>query len=60
MFDCFEQGKYSNIKAAVWFNAADYDAATGKVSRSFWIDETPESLQAFKEGLARTQGGAAK
>lgn len=55
MFDCFEKKKYSNIKVAVWFNAADYDAETNQVCRSFWLDETEESLAAFRDGLQRTQ-----
>lgn len=45
---------YSNIKAAVWFSAADYDPdypGCSQVSRPYWLDETKETLDAFKEGL---------
>lgn len=45
---------YPNIKAAVWFSAADYDPSfpgTSKVSRPYWLDETKETLDAFKKGL---------
>lgn len=45
---------YPNIKAAVWFSAADYDPSytdTLKVSRPYWLDETDETLNAFKKGL---------
>ena len=45
---------YPNIKAAVWFSAADYDPSyteTLKVSRPYWLDETTETLEAFKKGL---------
>ena len=45
---------YPNIKAAVWFSAADYDPSyteTLKVSRPYWLDETTEILEAFKKGL---------
>lgn len=55
MFDCFEQGKFSNIKAAVWFSAADYDPETNKVTKAFWLDETAETTAAFRDGLNRTQ-----
>ena len=46
--------KYPNIKAAVWFSAADYDPdfpGGSKVSRPYWLDETKETLDAFKKGL---------
>ena len=45
---------YGNIKAAVWFNSADYDYRPGKEgveARPYWIDETEDTLRAFKEGL---------
>ncbi len=48
-------GKYKNIKAAVWFNFADSDFREGKkgvVSRPYFLDETPETTEAFKEGLS--------
>ncbi len=54
MFDCFEQGKYPNIKVAVWFNANDYDQ-NGNVTNKLIIDKDPEVVEAFKDGFARTQ-----
>ena len=39
-------GDYPNIKLAVWFSAADYDGETP--ARPYWLDETPETLAAFK------------
>ena len=56
MFDCID--KYENIKIAVWFNFADYDFREDRknqVSRPYWLDETPETTEAFKEGLKKTQ-----
>ena len=43
---------YSNIKIAVWFNSADYDS-NGVAARPYWLDETPETLDAFRRGLNR-------
>lgn len=44
--------KYKNIKAAVWFNFADYDPNNpGVIARPYFLDETPETTQAFKDGL---------
>ena len=42
-------GDYPNIKLAVWFSAADYDGDVP--ARPYWLDETPETLAAFKRGL---------
>lgn len=42
-------GDYPNIKLAVWFSAADYDGDIP--ARPYWLDETPETLAAFKRGL---------
>lgn len=42
-------GDYPNIKLAVWFSAADYDGETP--ARPYWLDETPETLAAFRRGL---------
>jgi hypothetical protein len=43
---------YPQIKVAVWFNAPDYDPAKpGVVANPYWLDETPETLAAFKKGL---------
>ncbi|MGI6029947.1 MAG: glycoside hydrolase family 26 protein [Eubacteriales bacterium] len=44
-------GKYPNIKIAVWFSYADWDAE-GNVARPYWLDETPGTVEAFREGLA--------
>lgn len=49
MFDHIDE--YPRIKIAVWFNAADYDSK-GKAARPYWLDETKESLNAFKKGLS--------
>ena len=49
--DMFEHiHKYNNIKIAVWFSAADYDE-NGIAARPYWLDETKETLQAFKSGI---------
>lgn len=50
MFDTI--GKYPNIKIAVWFSYADYDS-NGNVARPYWLDETDETLNAFKKGVNR-------
>ena len=50
-------GDYENIKAAVWFDSADYDYRPGLedvAARPYWIAETEETLQAFKAGLEGT------
>ncbi len=44
-------GDYPNIKLAVWFSAADYDGDVP--ARPYWLDETPETLAAFKRGFSR-------
>jgi hypothetical protein len=49
MFDTI--GNYPNIKVAVWFSSADYDSE-GNVARPYWLNETPETLAAFKKGLS--------
>ncbi len=52
MFACLD--KYPNIKIAVWFSFADFDARpekNGAVARPYWLDETPETLQAFARGV---------
>lgn len=46
--------KYPNIRMAFWFNSADYDLKYGKdvkPARPYWLDETEETLRAFKNGL---------
>ena len=50
--------KYPNIKAAVWWSSADYDVTPDKKSipaRRYWLDETPETGEAFKRGLKQQQ-----
>lgn len=50
MFDNIE--KYPNIKAAVWFSSVDYDMFDGVTpARPYWLDETKDTLAAFKHGL---------
>lgn len=53
--DMFAQLKnYPNIKMAFWFNSADLDTRPefpGIVARPYWLDETPETLKAFSDGL---------
>ena len=44
--------KYPNIRIAVWFSFADFDDANGGTpARTYWLDETPETLEAFRKGL---------
>ena len=46
--------KYPNIKIAVWFNYADFDITdpyNWQIKRPYWLDETPETLRAFKRGV---------
>ncbi|MDE6107107.1 MAG: glycoside hydrolase family 26 protein [Oscillospiraceae bacterium] len=42
-------GDYPNIKAAVWFSYADFDGDIP--ARPYWLDETEETLAAFRRGL---------
>ncbi len=55
--DMFENiGRYKNIKAAVWWSYADFDYRKnrkGTPARRYWLDEKPEYLKAFREGLKR-------
>jgi len=49
-------GNYPNLRAAVWFSAADYDPRPefyGRPTRLYWLDESPETLEAFRRGLQR-------
>ena len=41
---------YPNLKIAVWFSSADYDGETP--ARPYWLDETEQTLAAFRDGLA--------
>lgn len=45
--------RYDRIKAAVWFDHADYDESKPDrpEARPYWIAETPETLAAFREGI---------
>ena len=52
MFDHIEN--YPNIRMAVWFSFADFDDANGGTpARTYWLDETPETLDAFRQGLKK-------
>lgn len=52
MFDHI--GDYPNIRMAVWFSFADFDDANGGTpARTYWLDETPETLEAFRQGLKK-------
>ncbi len=42
-------GDYPNLRIAVWFSYADFDGETP--ARPYWLDETPETLAAFRRGL---------
>lgn len=44
---------YDHIKAAVWFDFADFDDTKEDrpVSRPYWIAETEETLEAFRQGI---------
>jgi hypothetical protein len=41
---------YPDIKVAVWWNGCDWDS-NGNVARPYYIDETPQIVQTFKELL---------
>ncbi len=46
--------KYPNIKIAVWWSYYDPDprpATLGTPARRYWLDEEPEYLEAFRNGL---------
>ncbi len=46
--------KYPNIKIAVWWSYYDPDprpATKGTPARRYWLDESPEYLEAFRQGL---------
>lgn len=43
-------GDYPNIKMAVWFSYADFDGDTP--ARTYWLDETEATTEAFRRGLA--------
>lgn len=45
--------RYPEIKAAVWFDYADFDLSVSAetVSRPYWLAETPETAEAFARGI---------
>ncbi len=48
---------YPNIRIAVWFSFADFDDANGGTpARTYWLDETPQTLEAFRQGLRKQFG----
>jgi len=48
--------KYPNIKAAVWWSSADYDVENTSIpARRYWLDETIETVEAFKRGIKKQQ-----
>ncbi|MBQ3094031.1 MAG: hypothetical protein IJC52_02565 [Clostridia bacterium] len=53
MFDNFADGKYPNIKVAIWFSCNDY--MDGQVTNELVLDKDPEVIEAFKAGLELTQ-----
>ena len=57
--DMFESLKdYPHIKMAFWFNSADYDERPekkGEVARPYWLNETPETTEAFANGLKNSK-----
>ncbi len=54
MFNVLEQNKYPQLKVAIWFNCSDYDN-DGNVTNDFNLEKEAEVMQAFKEGLEKTQ-----
>ncbi len=44
--------RYPNIRMAVWFSHAAFDKENNNTpARTYWLDETPETLEAFRRGL---------
>ncbi len=54
MFDHLATNPYPQLKVAIWFNCSDYDAE-GNVTNDINLEKDPEVMQAFKEGLEKTQ-----
>jgi len=50
MFD--QLPNYPRIEALIWWDYADF-ARGGKLARPYYLDETPEIIRAFKEGMKR-------
>lgn len=49
MFSSIDE--FERIKVAIWWDGCDWDAH-GNIARSYFLDETPDVMQAFKKGLA--------
>ena len=49
-----EMGQFDRIKVAIWWNGIDFDSQ-GRPGRIYRLDETPEIMNAFKEGFKKTQ-----
>ncbi|HML37094.1 MAG TPA: glycosyl hydrolase [Bacillota bacterium] len=43
---------YPRIKIAIWWDGCDWDA-NGNIARPYFIDETPQLVQTFKEWLSK-------
>ncbi len=56
MFDSLSD--FENIKIAVWFSAGDYADPEEEtiLARPYFLDETPEILEAFREGIQKMLG----
>lgn len=48
MFDVLDQ--FPRLEGLIWWSYADYDR-TGTIARPYYIDETPNVIQAFKSGM---------
>lgn len=44
---------YPLIKAAIWWNSCDYDASTGNVARSYFVNDTEGVVEVFQENLGK-------
>lgn len=57
ILDMFERIKdYPNIKMALWWSSRDYDfrdETYTKVARPYFLDETPGTTKAFKDGMKK-------
>lgn len=47
--------KYERIKVALWWDGCDWDSQ-GNVARPYFIDETDELIQTFKQNLLKFKG----
>ena len=48
----YHMPRFENIRVAIWWNGIDWDAA-GNPGRIYKLDEAPEYVAAFREGLSR-------